>query len=465
VGCQGDFCQFDLDFLENHEIKKATAKVNTLSEFRARLMDSGGVVVGDDDGGLSSQITQLIKGKSEGGGGVPGMKDRKKKKTKTSKDLLSKSLDSIPLESSHSDGGDGSSVDTLLMVPYRVIIQTRQEMPLVKLQLARYKRGEKGEYVSEESYADLAIGSKLPGHFYKDVPCCLKCFKVYSIITDARDSAMKKLARRKTPERSRSLSPTTSIASIDNKRFSANVNTSSMSTSSSQSISIFNQPAKQPASNEDIKYKESLRSAMEAIDGLTKLDVAEIRTMVKPPAAVEVVVEAVMCLLIGKPLTFIESKKILGSGEAFLTMLQEFRLEDVSDNRLRLVEPYVDNPVFRPENVLTVSFCASKFCAWVLGVVQAARWQRGIGHVRTDMLRPSAGSVVGEIKPDKVPVKKSKFLSSTTSLDESSVEELTFVEKLERKKAKRRQDGGQSTPQISRAKEKSSKSQRLGSPV
>ena len=53
-------------------------------------------------------------------------------------------------------------------------------------------------------------------------------------------------------------------------------------------------------------------------------------------------------------------------------MLRESRLDDVNDERLRLVEPYVDNPIFRPQNVISVSQCASKFCAWVLGIVQAA---------------------------------------------------------------------------------------------
>ena len=39
---------------------------------------------------------------------------------------------------------------------------------------------------------------------------------------------------------------------------------------------------------------------LQAIEGLTKLDVAEIRTMSNPPAAVEVVLEAVMLLLTGE---------------------------------------------------------------------------------------------------------------------------------------------------------------------
>ncbi|CAM9255759.1 unnamed protein product, partial [Ectocarpus fasciculatus] len=120
---------------------------------------------------------------------------------------------------------------------------------------------------------------------------------------------------------------------------------------------------------------------------LTKLDVAELRSMQKPPAAVEVVLEAVMGLLTGKLSSFHDTRRLLGGGEAFLTMLRDFRLGDVTDSRLRMVEPYVDNPVFRPENVLPVSACAAKFCSWVLGVVQAARWQRHIGHHHYDDLK------------------------------------------------------------------------------
>ena len=51
-----------------------------------------------------------------------------------------------------------------------------------------------------------------------------------------------------------------------------------------------------------------------------------------------------------------------------------------------MAESYADNPVFRPKNVEPVSLCAAKFCAWVLGVVQAARWHRGLGHRRTDTI-------------------------------------------------------------------------------
>ena len=53
-----------------------------------------------------------------------------------------------------------------------------QEMPLVKLQLRRHKSNEEGDYVTEDSYADIAVAGKLPAHYYQDVPCCGNCFKV-----------------------------------------------------------------------------------------------------------------------------------------------------------------------------------------------------------------------------------------------------------------------------------------------
>ena len=113
-----------------------------------------------------------------------------------------------------------------------------------------------------------------------------------------------------------------------------------------------------------------LSVSVQAIESLNKLDVAEIRSLVNPPVPVEVVMEAVSCLLVGYPLSFTESKKQLSGGESFLNRLKDFRIEDVTDARLKAVEPYADNPLFRPENVAPVSYCASKFCAWVLGVVQ-----------------------------------------------------------------------------------------------
>ena len=92
--------------------------------------------------------------------------------------------------------------------------------------------------------------------------------------------------------------------------------------------------------------------------------------MAKPPAAVEIVIEALMMLLTGRALSLQESRRILGGGDAFLLLLRNFEIGQITDARLRLLEPYVDNPVFRPSNVAPASACAAKFCAWIVAVVQ-----------------------------------------------------------------------------------------------
>uniref|UniRef100_A0A7S3MBB9 SAM domain-containing protein n=1 Tax=Spumella elongata TaxID=89044 RepID=A0A7S3MBB9_9STRA len=204
---------------------------------------------------------------------------------------------------------------------------------------------------------------------------------------------------------------------------------------------------------EERRSKETLEAALKAIDGLTKMDVAEIRTMAKPHAAVEVVMEAVVVLLTGRAMPFREAHKLLSNGEFFLQMLKEFDISDVTDEKLRLVEPYVNNPLFRPENVLPVSFCASKFCAWVHGIVHAARYQRGLTHKRIDIVRPTpvlaepARRDLSYLKPLQRQPLAAPFNREQHSAVNmvgpgrvaGSGEETSFVQKLEKIKATRGQ--------------------------
>lgn len=367
-GCKGEYCNFDTSALESSESdlldhnKSGKGGGGNLSDFRKRLIARNNSDESFDEyDEINSQISDLM--------------------------IKAKSTNSF------------NNVN-MYRLPLKTIIQARQEMGLVKLQLRRHMNHEKGDYVSEENFNDIAMSSKLPAHYYQEVLCCKTCFQIYNIIDDARNRALRKI------ENARVVRKDESSTKISFDEYSSSV--ASLGDSA-----------------------PSLSAAYKAIEGLTKVDIAEIRTMTKPPAAVEVVIEAVIGVLTGKIMTFQDSKRLLSGGEAFLTMIKDFKLEDITDQRLKLVEPYVDNPLFRPHNVAAVSQCAAKFCAWILGVVQAARWQRGYGHKRTDLIKGSTLDRDG-----------SKSLSSSESkkqqpvLSKSLTEgELTFVQKLERKKA------------------------------
>jgi pimeloyl-ACP methyl ester carboxylesterase len=354
-------------------------------------------------------------------------------------------------------------------ITYKSIIQARQEMPLVRMQLERHIRGDDSPYVLQDQHTDTTVGGKIPAHYYQETPCCQNCFQVYSIVDKARNKALSQLSTLRARANSKTdANSAGSMTSEDAKDFLE----SKLTSFQSQALSNISQSKRkkrekisfdEPSADSHASSappppdRESMREAQRAIESLTKMDVAEIRTMVKPPAAVEVVMEAVMILLTGKQMPFKETHRLLNGGEAFLSMLKDFNLDDVTEDRLRMMEVYVDNPLFRPENVLSISRCASKFCAWVHGIVHAARYQRGMGHKRIDTIKSKAlapldpGSLSQAVsknylkplsKPTSIAAPNRQPLSSAAAAAAGHGEELSFVQKLERIKATKMKDSG-----------------------
>jgi hypothetical protein len=91
-----------------------------------------------------------------------------------------------------------------------------------------------------------------------------------------------------------------------------------------------------------------------------------------------------------------------------------------------------------------VSLCAAKFCAWVLGVVQAAKWQRGTGHRRTDPILSNTGP---QIRPQTWTGQR----KDNKDLEEK---DMPFHKKLAREKAKMLLQGLEDPPSSSSIKEK-----------
>eukprot|EP01041_Mallomonas_annulata_P003889 gene3889-7762_t len=486
-GCQGDFCTYDISFIDRDV---GDRNINDREEFRRGLM--------------SSDKTTSYKIAGESLLAPLSLSMSRKQSPVRGTNLLDRSQSPYNISPTRA-GTHNNPVETYL-IPFRLIIQTRQEESLVKLLLTRRKRGEDGDYVSEASYSDLALSLQLPEMFSKEVECCSTCYKIYQVIEKARSRAVRKLMTTKKRPRHSDIRSKSAENLLEPDLFShsfSGENSAELLSSAPHSAgggagssasdgferdhgfgmgdSMFSNAAAVSVSSpitlgrggsgggrgqrRDVKSRQrsggtesrmsqsyeqsvpeqSLQAAIEVIDSLTKLDVAEIRTMSKPPAAVEVVVEAVMAVLLGKVTTFAEARRLMGGGESFLVMLREFRLEDITEARLRLIEPYVDNPLFRPENVAPVSYCASKFCAWVLGVVQAARWQRGVGHRRTNLVATPSPAPMA-------PLERSSL--DSPSMVDSAGGELTFVQKLERKKKQKKSTQGDMTRDlISRQKD------------
>ena len=280
AGCQGDFCSYDIKQVENKDLNLESNSSSSLklSEFRTKLMKN------DEYFSLDGKAKDTTS-------------------SNNSQRLISK--------------------NTPFTIPSRVVIQARQEMSLVKLALERHRRGEIGDYISEENYNDLALSGKLPSLYYKDLPCCENCFKIYNIVEDARNSALAKLSSKQQQHRKNK----SGFMEREPNRFNDSQTIASASyskgTKRSYEAAALDSSSNKSQINTVSGPEDSLKKVVQLVESLTKLDIAEIRTMTKPPAAVEIVLEAVMILLTGKVMSFSDIRKLMGSGRlhSFITFI------------------------------------------------------------------------------------------------------------------------------------------------
>jgi len=120
----------------------------------------------------------------------------------------------------------------------------------------------------------------------------------------------------------------------------------------------------QTAQSDLDKAIPALNAAAEALNSLTKNDINETKSFVKPPPAVEKVLSAVLILRKAPTLDWSEAKKHL-SDMNFLTQLQEYDKDNMSDKLLQKIDKYMADPEFVPEKVGKVSNAAKGLCSWV----------------------------------------------------------------------------------------------------
>ena len=341
-------------------------------------------------------------------------------------------------------------------IPYYWVPRARAERTLVNLMLRRHKHGEKGDYLGtmDNTHVDSDIlGQNYPSHFYKNRVVCEQCFKVYKLIDVERDKAMDKLHHKQDLAKSKRLG----TSGRDSKKSPPRLLTGGSFTSSIRTNAWDQEGRKINAGMKEGKQdavSEGLSRAEQAIACLTKGDVAELRSFSKPPPAVMMVVKALMVLLTGEAMDWKSAKRVMASGERFLQMMGACMRdrERLPESRIRtLRRKFTNNPNFHPDCVEPISRSAARFCAWVLGIVQYHGWATGTAHPRIDPLRPYSAPNESGIEGDSSilfpPVHETGSLMSvygtaTVSGLQMKDDDLSFAEKLTRKKNKRKNKNG-----------------------
>nr|XP_019941835.1 PREDICTED: dynein heavy chain 1, axonemal [Paralichthys olivaceus] len=122
----------------------------------------------------------------------------------------------------------------------------------------------------------------------------------------------------------------------------------------------------------------ALDAALTSLKSLNKNDVTEVRAMQRPPSGVKLVIEA-LCIMKGikpkklpgeKPGTKIDDywesgKGLLQEPGKFLDSLFKYDKDNIPDNVITLVQPYIDNDDFQPASIAKVSKACTSICQWV----------------------------------------------------------------------------------------------------
>lgn len=104
-------------------------------------------------------------------------------------------------------------------------------------------------------------------------------------------------------------------------------------------------------------------------------NLTELRSFGSPPSAVSNVTAAVMVLMapggkIPKDRSWKAAKTAMARVDGFLDSLIKFDKENIHENCLKALQPYLQDPKFRPEFVTTKSYAAAGLCSWVVNIVR-----------------------------------------------------------------------------------------------
>ncbi|NXH32764.1 DYH9 protein, partial [Myiagra hebetior] len=136
---------------------------------------------------------------------------------------------------------------------------------------------------------------------------------------------------------------------------------------------------KQKDCEEDLaKAEPALAAAQAALNTLNKTNLTELRSFGSPPSAVSNVTAAVMVLTapagrIPKDRSWKAAKVAMARVDSFLDSLINFNKENIHENCLKALQPYLQDPKFNPEFVATKSSAAAGLCSWVLNMARFHR--------------------------------------------------------------------------------------------
>ena len=118
-----------------------------------------------------------------------------------------------------------------------------------------------------------------------------------------------------------------------------------------------------------------MQASDDAINSITRNQIAELKSLSNPPEAVKQVTYALLVLFDSESLDWISAKKFI-SNPSFKSMLTNFDKENVSDYTINKVDEYASLDFFQPNNVAKVNMAAAQIAHWIMCVVEFVKMSK-----------------------------------------------------------------------------------------
>ena len=127
------------------------------------------------------------------------------------------------------------------------------------------------------------------------------------------------------------------------------------------------------AAGELAQAEPAMKAAAAAVDVLDKDMLRELKTLSKPPPGVDLVTNACLILVNGernpRNLTWDNAKKMMANVDQFKQRLKVFRGEDIPEDTIQRVMPYMENELFTVETMTNKSKAAGNLVTWIINIV------------------------------------------------------------------------------------------------
>ncbi|XP_052105179.1 cytoplasmic dynein 1 heavy chain 1-like isoform X5 [Mytilus californianus] len=133
------------------------------------------------------------------------------------------------------------------------------------------------------------------------------------------------------------------------------------------------------------KVEPAVIEAQQAVKGIKKKDLVEVKSMNNPPLLVKLTLESI-CLLLGEHTTDWKALRAIIVKDNFITNIVNMNTNDISDEiRNKMKKNYMSNPDYCYEKVNRASLACGPMCKWAIAQIQYADMLKRVEPLRNEL--------------------------------------------------------------------------------